>query len=46
MLLEIQSTEKDGWNPITGLTLPQLCACPKPEHGFPTFCGCDLFHIQ
>jgi hypothetical protein len=22
--------------PLTGLTRPHFCACPKPEHGFPT----------
>ena len=22
--------------PLTGLTLPHLCACPKPGPGFPT----------
>ena len=42
MLLE------EGWEPLTSLTLPHICACPKPGFGFPMpyvlilFCVCLL----
>ena len=29
--------------PLTGLTPPQFCACPKPGHGFSTSYGAVLF---
>ena len=29
--------------PLTDLTLPQLCACPKPRPGFPTSYVVGLF---
>ena len=26
-------SREEGWDPITGLTPPQLCTCPKPGLG-------------
>jgi len=32
-----KETKKEGWGvPLSGLTPPHVCACPKPEPGFPS----------
>ena len=32
--------------PLTGLTTPHVCACPKPRHGFPTVYVAVFFCVQ
>jgi hypothetical protein len=34
LLLEIQLSRGEGWDPLHLLRLPHFCACPKPGFGF------------
>lgn len=34
--LEIQLSREDGWDPLTGLVPPHVCACQRLVPGFPT----------
>ena len=34
LLLEIQLSRREGWDPHHLLRLPHFCACPKPGFGF------------
>ena len=41
--LKIKLSGGEDCDPLTGLTLPHICACPKPGHEFPTSYVVDLF---
>jgi hypothetical protein len=49
-ITDIQYNLRDyrlSWLPLTSLTLPHCCACPKPRPGFPMSCVMhDLFCVQ
>jgi hypothetical protein len=45
-LLEIQLSRGEDWIPLTGLTPPHFCACPKPGPEFPTSYVVGFFCVQ